>query len=393
VPDHLSDEEIDRYRNKLETAQELLRVDDHARECASCRKRLADNYGVESALLPGRIDIPPDTEHLAYEQMEAYVDGTLPPGHMDDVRAHVSVCQTCAQELLDLESCRQQMQQPVPEALIRPELRQRRELPLRQAAAVAALGLTAVLMYLWQTHARPSPNGPSKSTDVARVAGSDGPVSIADSQLAPEIADLLPPTRFAVAKAITRHELDFPADLAELRGQVQTLMGPSDDGSRFAVLAPVGEVVSETRPTFRWQPLQGAASYSVAIFDAGLNAVQSSSTLHATQWQPAQPLQRGHSYQWQVAATMQDGTTILSPRPPSAEARIQILQQAQADELERFRQAHADAHLVLGVLCARAGMLTEAERELAKVPSDDPRHDTAQTLLDNIRHARAPPGH
>jgi hypothetical protein len=157
------------------------------------------------------------------------------------------------------------------------------------------------------------------------------------------------------------------------------------------VLAPVAEVVSETRPNFRWQPLPGATGYSVAIFDAGLNAVQISSTLHATQWQPVQPLQRGHFYQWQVTATMKDGTTVISPRPPSAEAKIQILEQAAADELERFRQAHPDAHLLLGILYAREGMLTEGETELAQVPSDDPRHDTAQILLESIRRAGREP--
>ncbi len=378
MSDHLSDEEIVRYRNKLNTAQELLRMDDHAHECASCRKRLADGYGIEYAA----------TEHLAYEQMEAYVDCTLSPGRMDDVRAHVSVCQTCAQEVLDLEDFRRQMQHPAATPVVRPELRQRRVLPLRQAAAVAALGLAGLLIYLWQTRGGPSRN----NVDVARVARGNGPVRIDDSQVAPEIATLPPQARLAVAKAIERRELDFPTEVAGLRGQAQTLLGSSDGGARFAVLAPVGEVVIEARPNFRWQPLKGATSYAVAIFDAELHEAQSSPTLYATQWQPAQALQRGHIYQWQVTAKMKDGTTVISPRPPSAEARIQILQQPQAAELERFRQAHADAHLVLGVLYAQAGMLTDAETELAKVPSDDPRHDTAQTLLESVQHARAP-GH
>jgi hypothetical protein len=170
-----------------------------------------------------------------------------------------------------------------------------------------------------------------------------------------------------------------------LRRQRQTLLGASDGSGRFAVLAPVGEFVSDARPNFRWQPLQGAASYSVAIFDAGFNRVQSSSALQTTQWQPPKPLERGHIYQWQVTATMKDGTTVISPRPPSPEARIQILQQSKADELERFRQGHAHAHLVLGILYAQAGVLTEAETELAQVSNDDPRYATALTLLKSIR--------
>jgi len=380
VSDHFVDEEIVRYRNKLTPAQELLRMDDHARECASCRTRLADSYGIEPALLPGRIDPTSDTGHLAYEQMEAYTDNTLPPVQMDEVRRHVSVCQTCAQELLDLENFSQQMQHPAAAPAGRPRLWQRRAPLLRQAAAVTVLGLTGLLIYMWQTSGRPSRMKAGTTEDVS-------PVSIAELQLAADIAALPAPARLAVAKAIESRKINLPAEVAELRGQAQILRGSSDSGARFAVLAPVGEVVSEARPNFRWQPLQGTVSYSVAIFDEGLNAVQSSSLLYTTQWQPAQPLQRGHIYQWQVTATMKDGTTVISPRPPSVEARLLILSQPKADELERFRQAHADSHLVLGLLYAQSGMVTDAQTELAKVSSDDPRHDTAQALLDSIRHA------
>jgi len=337
-------------------------MDDHARECASCRKRLGDGYGIEVALLS-------DTEHLAYEQMEAYVDGTLPPIQVDEVRRHVSVCQTCEQELLDLENFRQRMQHPGAMPADRPRLWQRRAPQLRQAAAVAVLGLIGLLIYMWQTSGRPS----------------DSPVSSDESQLAADIAALPASVRFAVAKAIESSKVDLPAEIAKLRGQAQTLRGSSDSGARFAVLAPVGEAVSEARPTFHWQPLQGTSSYSVAIFDEGLNVVQSSPRLYTTHWQAAEPLQRGRIYQWQITATMKDGTTVISPRPPSAEARLLILSQSKADELERFRQTHVDSHLVLGLLYAQSGMVTDAQTELAKVSSDDPRHDTVQALLDSIR--------
>ena len=348
MSDHLADEEIARFRNKLNTAEELLRLDDHARECASCRTRLADGY---------------EALHLTYEQIEAYVDGTLPPVQADDVRAHVKVCEICAQELLDLENFRVEMQQ-LPG-------KPHRAAPLRWAAVIAVLGLAAVLIYLW--HNRPGPASSAGTQVVAETA---------------EMANLPVDARVAVARAIERHEVDFPTELTQLRGQAQTLMGASDDGAGFAVLAPVGEVVQEDRPLFRWQPVPGATRYSIAIFDAALNAVQHSPMLQATQWQPPQPLQRGLFYEWQVTATLKDGTKVISPKPPSAEARIQILKQATADDLERYRRAHADSHLVLGILYAQAGMLTASETELAQIPSNDRRHDTAQMLLEKIRRSR-----
>jgi hypothetical protein len=61
-----------------------------------------------------------------------------------------------------------------------------------------------------------------------------------------------------------------------------------------------------------------------------------------------------------------------------------VIPQQLADELERFRRRHEDAHLVLGAFYAQAGMLTESADELKKVAPGDPSYATARTVLESL---------
>jgi hypothetical protein len=191
----------------------------------------------------------------------------------------------------------------------------------------------------------------------------------------------------AVLGAVSQQRLTTPDVVKALRGSKQTLLGESA-ALRFEVIAPVGEVVMDTRPTFRWQALSGTAGYSVAIFDANLKPVQSSALLRTTEWTPTEMLKRGQVYQWQVTATLPGGKSMNSPSPPSPEARFRVLGQEKADAFERFRLAHPESHLVLGILYAQAGVLEESERELAAIPQGNPDYDLGQRLLSRVQEMR-----
>ncbi len=49
--------------------------------------------------------------------------------------------------------------------------------------------------------------------------------------------------------------------------------------------------------------------------------------------------------------------------PPAPEAKFKVLEQSQANELERIKKTAANSPLTLGVLYAQAGLLNDAERE------------------------------
>jgi hypothetical protein len=199
----------------------------------------------------------------------------------------------------------------------------------------------------------------------------------------------------AILAVISQHSITTPAVLAGLRGPKGTLLRGTSEGARFEVLQPLGEVVLDVRPLFRWQHLAGAISYSVSIYDMNLNHVMSSRALGATQWSPDQPLQRGRIYLWQVSAKLSNGESVSSPRPPSAEARFRVLDQKKADEFDRLQalehalsSAPSESHLVHGILYAQAGLLDMGEKELILIPESDSNYGLAQKLLKSIQEIR-----
>jgi hypothetical protein len=135
--------------------------------------------------------------------------------------------------------------------------------------------------------------------------------------------------------------------------------------------------------------------YAVEIFDDHLTLIQRSPPLHEPRWQVDGALERGRVYLWQVTVTFTDGEVVSLPRPPAPEARFGVLGGEQVAELQRVERARPDAHLDLGILYARAGLLKDAEQELLKVIPTDGDFDNAQRLLATVGRLRTgagPPG-
>ena len=171
---------------------------------------------------------------------------------------------------------------------------------------------------------------------------------------------------------------------AELRGERSTLLGEGENGVPFRLLSPVGKVVLDNRPSFSWQPMAGASSYTVTVVDARLNEVMTSGPLTTTNWKPAKPLVNGSTYSWQVTA-IKDGSRIVSPVLPWPPARFKILDRGQVGELEQARKAYANSHLALAALYAEAGLREEAEAELRALLRSNPRSKVVRNLLRDIR--------
>jgi hypothetical protein len=91
----------------------------------------------------------------------------------------------------------------------------------------------------------------------------------------------------------------------------------------FALLGPFGDEVSDDRPEFAWQPLEGAAKYAIIIVDEGLRPI-AHARLKTTTWRPRKPLRRGRTYLWQVTAILRNGTKVMATGPTSQEARMHI---------------------------------------------------------------------
>lgn len=230
-----------------------------------------------------------------------------------------------------------------------------------------------------------------KSQSVSVVALNDGArrVSVDKDGRVHGLETLSPAEQEAVRAALLRGRAPSSTELEGLGARSNAaLMGAPGAGLSFGLQGPVGVVVRTETPTFRWNALEGAKSYTVNVFDSGFNRVMTSGPVNRTEWTATRPLTRGTLYLWQVTA-MVNGKEIQAPAPPAPEARFRVLSRAQAESLQRGEKLYAGSHLMLGLLYSGAGLLDEAEREFRALLSANPDSQAAQRLLKNIELLKA----
>jgi hypothetical protein len=237
---------------------------------------------------------------------------------LDDCRTHLDACEACRAELEDLRIFKSNStglpgSKPVGRELDR--RKRRRRLQSSLVAAGATICVAAIAAVLWWGHEK-------SRTSKASVAAIDThSATAAPKGTMKPVATLANATAGMQSRGTTPTGIQ-PSATILLRGRAPMPPAGPPVNTRFALLGPFGEAVSETRPEFIWQPLAGAAHYSVVIVDEGLHPVQRSHALRTTVWRPRRPLRRGHTYLWQVTATLRGGTKVVASAPSEARLRI-----------------------------------------------------------------------
>jgi anti-sigma factor RsiW len=433
---------MERYRQGRASPAELLGMDDHLASCETCRARAFGMDEADAVATSLRTDLEEaaalESDHLDYEHLAAYADGTLDEVDAEIAAGHLAVCDDCEREVLDLRAFKESAAPgfernygPPIRAHKRETLRQRFaglwRLPARwpslSAATFAAsllLALFAGAWLVWKSSMTDAPQTQLAETPTAPAAApgrrddqspTDNSEQIVSSTPAPRTeivlalndgggrvtldregnlagAETLPPAQQEIVKsALKTGRIVNPSALAGLGVKAGTLMGGASSGESFAVRGPAGVVVETARPTLRWNALGGATSYKVTIYDSDFNPVATSPALSTETWTPPRNLARGAIYSWQVTAT-KGGAELKAPQPPAPEAKFKVLESAKANELQRARQITPRSHLLLGILYARAGLLDDAERELRALRNANPQSDAARRLLAHVRAAK-----
>jgi len=305
---HPTADQLDRYRRRAASPAETLTVDAHVAGCDRCFEAV-------------RADA-----HLTFDELAALADGTLA------AHPHLALCAPCRGELHDLRQMRE---------AVRDARAPRRWWPL---AAAAMLVLLAGAAWLWLRVPPPAP---------------PAPVAPAVVQTTPAPA---PPTTEVV-------QLERPRILDTLVTEPAVLRG-SAAGGAFALHAPVGTVVLDDQPLFRWDAVSGASAYDVAVVGLDRGTVVASGTSTSNSWKCDERLPRGETYAWQVAAETSRGR-IVSPGREGGEARFHVAEKPAVE---------GTTPLERGVSLARMGALDDAERELEAAGADD--------LLQKVREWR-----
>jgi hypothetical protein len=256
--------------------------------------------------------------HVAQDDLEAYFNGRLTSPKLDYCQTHLDACDACRAELEDLRTFRSRStglsgSEPVGRELER--RKRRRRLQSSLVAVGATVCVAAIAAVLWWGHEK-------SRASKASVAAIDTHSAVAPPKgtMAP-VATVANATAGMQSRGTTPTSIQ-PSTTAQLSGRASVPPAALPVNTRFALLGPFGEAVSDTRPEFSWQPLAGAAHYSVVIVDEGLHPVQRSHALRTTLWRPRRPLRRGHTYLWQVTATLRGGTKVVASEPSEARVRI-----------------------------------------------------------------------
>jgi len=375
--------------------------------------------------------------HLSQDDLESYAGGRLASARLSYCQAHLDSCEACRAELEDVRTLQTELASFPSRGANRVESGRRgrrRGLAVPVTASVVVVLGAGVAAVLWWRHAGPrtsntvttarvapasaptvasatsdTPASPAPTTrQVAAVPAAasaprtapalsaapttrvaSAPIAAADiqthgTQLAEEIAAVPGDLRLGVSEAIQQGRLQLPADVQRVHDRAVAPSQPAAANTGFSLSGPFGEATFETRPKFTWQPLAGAIGYTVAIVDQGLRPVQHSPGLRATTWRPRRALAHGRTYLWQVTATLRGGSKVVASSPSPSEATLRILPRKLADEIAHFQRGHRDAHLVLGVLYAQAGMVTEGASELRQVSPGDSSYDIARRLVESL---------
>jgi hypothetical protein len=339
------------------------------------RPKSADKPGIARSA-----DVEETVRHLPQTDLEAYANGRLPSARLDFCRTHLETCDACRAELEDVRTYqtsfssiqRSDASQRVPDR--RKRRRSSPALPLLAAATVVVVaGVSTVVWWHhkgpWTNRTPPVASNPTPPMTTPPVVSAQTPPTTPPADVRPAASDgiqhgKLPPPPSAVNR---------PRERAASTAQ-----------ATFALSGPIGKTTLETRPEFTWQALPGAIGYTVEIVDTGLHPVLHSPGLRGTNWRPKHPLRPGETYFWQVTATLHGGAKVAASQPSLSETALKIAVPKLTDDMERFKQGHLDAHLVLAAMYAQSGMHNESAEELKKVAPGDPGYNMARAMLKTL---------
>jgi anti-sigma factor RsiW len=387
---HLTEEEIGQYWQRTLSPAALLAADDHLTQCPDCRKSLAHAAGATT----GRAALwraltgaePPGSSHLCYDDLIAFVENKGSAADRQQVLQHLEICKECSAEAQDLRSFRADSQGPRLTGLAARETSGWRPFwKIPAWAGAAAVLVLAGFLGFRAYHGRTQP----EPALVAQLNDAGGNIKLDSSGRLATPSPLSPGEAAQIKDALLHQRIEPSPAIAKLTSPPGTLLGETNAPSVLQLIEPLGTVTLSDQPVFRWQVVP-SATYVVAIYDARYRKVAESPVLRQANWTPDRPLPRGPIYTWQLTARI-NGQQLRAPVPPASEARFQVLSQAEAEQLEEAQREHANSHLLLGILYARAGALDDAERELTALLAANPNSKVASELLASAQQLRHRP--
>jgi hypothetical protein len=442
VTDHLSTSQLKRFCVSALPEDELAALAMHTADCQSCHHQFTEELQHQRGSTPISFSLAPEFwfrhDHVDFEQLVAMAEGNLDATTREIINLHSKICGSCREDTRSFLAFRKESARdmevsyaPTVQASTREGLPWWQTLGWKPAYAVAAVVLAALALVTvalilkrrsetleakknepTQINAQasptlgtssppnlPSPSAPEPSrlpnatssptsidttTAVAVLKDGRGKVAIDRSGRISGLDEISSISRQEIAQASLTERIETPEILKSLGSQDSSLRGSNNDSQSFRLLHPARRVIVEARPVFKWASMSGASSYRVYVLDSKGNEVAKSEDLSAAhiQWTPKTSLKRGEVFSWVVTAIV-DEKEIVAPAASAPEMKFAVLSGKDLQELNQLKKT--GSHLALGVVYARAGLLSEAEREFQKLVQMNPQSPLPRKLLRSVR--------
>ena len=435
--EHVSESIMERFSMRTLSETELTNVARHLTGCPDCQALLVSTLRRQREAGDLSFTLAPEFwirhEHLDYEQVLEYAEHKLDATDRELIDVHLTVCPTCQEDVRSFLAFREQIapelkvsyyptgQEPIREQLSWVGWWQGLAWKPVYSAAFVLVGIAlligAALLLKRSTENQqaqqsPTPQVSPTVTPDPRIAGvptpalrnqsppeeqtsaplislsdSSGTVSIDKSGNVVGLDDVPPSTRDEIGQVLIARNIEPAAILKGLQGSGGGLRG-GQTKQPFNLKFPSRTVIVSDRPSFTWNKLPGAASYTVYVTDAAGREIGRSDAIpsESTQWISPKALPRGQVYSWSVVALV-DGREIVSPGPSVPEMKFQVLPASDLTELAALRKSKS--HLALGVFYSRVGMMAESQSEFEQLIRLNPTSERLKAALNKIRTIRA----
>ena len=430
---HLSKSQVERFSVSALTEGEAAAAAVHMADCQDCHERFVAELNHQRGDIPFSFTLDPEfwfrDDHVDYDLLVGLADETLDQDTQEIINIHLKTCEMCREDVRSFLAFRKASAGEMNVSYARPDYASTqnlvpaapwwRGLLTRPSYAIAAvvllvLALLAGMIALNRRtgpleannngqintgternpHASPSQSSEMVSTppnndsaQIAKLNDSGGEVTIDKNGRVTGLDNVPENSRQYIARAALSEQIQPGDVLRRLSGEQSGLRGDDNGGKAFRLLYPLRRVVTEDRPTFRWESLSGATNYRVYVLDFNSDQVAQSGELSPsqTQWKAPTPLRRGQIFSWVVTAQV-DGKEIVSPSASAPEVKFAILSSNDLNELNQLKKS--DSHFALGIFYARVGLVTDAEREFQKLIQLNPQSALPRKLLQSVRNLR-----
>lgn len=168
-----------------------------------------------------------------------------------------------------------------------------------------------------------------------------------------------------------------------------TLMGGKDKTQFLTLTEPVGIIIEDTQPVFRWKAPEN--NLNTTIFYSVIGSVEKNSKLVSGNfWKVDRQLERGKMYEWQAEAIDKDGFKIPSrTNQNQPRAKFQVLGVKEYEEIRSIKSQYPGSNLKLGLVYAKHGLYAEAKMLFEKLKKDNPNSSVPDELLRQLNNLRA----